>query len=448
VDVAAVCKAPIPQLDWQSLLTMQGSTWEDLLSMDDEDLTTLEVDFMAPSEHPYMVQVQSCMRVLEERLRWRVQEHMDSSQSVHVAKKPMRKMSTTSLTGHANREIRRLDMRTYSTVVWSKSEQEQIAKLSSRVLEFLGAVVVAFQEDPRALKLLEVFVYKMERRFHGVYQACVKDILSMQPGFVRAIGMARMLSSEAEKSQECKMRLAGTIGPADLGRNIWSGLMQSAVRTQEAVIVYTKSVADVTGAHINRTSIKRLYRILEKMALDPKFTSGGESRAWDTARMMLAYDTMEGMASGVEQLLKDHRCGRVHVLRVKERFSEPTSGGWSDILVNLRFPPEQATLSQLPFELQLAHTQMMVIRKEMGGHHGYAKYRSAKEILEVVSSGTDIENFMGVAMSHKAMTIQDSMSDRKDMKDVMSNSQDSIDNLTGVLPGEVGILPAKTPEEV
>merc|ERR550514_2389633 len=50
---------------------------------------------------------------------------------------------------------------------------------------------------------------------------------------------------------------------------------------------------------------------------------------------MVRYDTMAGLASGAERLREDSEKGRIRILAVKDRLSEPTSGGWADLLVNI-----------------------------------------------------------------------------------------------------------------
>merc|ERR1711959_581620 len=71
---------------------------------------------------------------------------------------------------------------------------------------------------------------------------------------------------------------------------------------------------------------------------------------------------------------------KIDVLRVKNRFAEPTSGGWADFMISFRFRSDP---NQHVCELQLCHKDMMNVRKQMGAHHEYAEFRSALELLEV-----------------------------------------------------------------
>ena len=51
---------------------------------------------------------------------------------------------------------------------------------------------------------------------------------------------------------------------------------------------------------------------------------------------------------------------------IQEQFSNPTSGGWSDVLVNLVFPSEDERVVVMPCEIQFVHSKMMLIRQKMG----------------------------------------------------------------------------------
>ena len=79
------------------------------------------------------------------------------------------------------------------------------------------------------------------------------------------------------------------------------------------------------------------------------------------------------MARGLEQ--------RIRLLRIKDRFTTPTSGGWADVLVNFVFEDDK---TEHVVELQLQHESMRLVRKEGGGHDDYNEFRSAYELLEAV----------------------------------------------------------------
>mmetsp|Transcript_25228 Transcript_25228/g.81538 ORF Transcript_25228/g.81538 Transcript_25228/m.81538 type:complete len:1013 (-) Transcript_25228:473-3511(-) len=404
LKVDFVCARPPPRLTIHELLQGFG-----MCGLDEDE--EAHVTLLAPSEHPYIKDVMGCLRVLEDRLRSRVLDDVDQALGgARVTSKGTagyRSMWSNRVSSHTHSggslvmdQLAQLQKQRLDGAVWTQKEREWVVMLSDVVLGFQKAYLGAFYEQPEAVLALEKFVERMERQFTGVYKACVTDMLMVQPGYAKAVGMARVLQQMSQvksygmqaeprdaagyRSDRLPLRTA-SLGV--VGRGRYAGLMEAAVRTQEATVLFAQDLAEATNGEAPRTGSKRLYRILEKQALDPTAAETGKMKAWDASRMMVLYDNMEDLARGVELICSHHSEGHVRVLRVKERFSEPTSGGWSDVLVNLCFP--KATLPRLaaiPFELQLAHKQLMVIRSEMGGHHGYAKYRAAKEILEFLAA--------------------------------------------------------------
>ena len=71
------------------------------------------------------------------------------------------------------------------------------------------------------------------------------------------------------------------------------------------------------------------------------------------------------------------------LLRIKDRFTAPTAGGWADVLVNFVFENDAAKQKHV-VELQLQHENLLLVRKEGGGHKDYNEFRSAFELLEAV----------------------------------------------------------------
>merc|ERR1712032_1318684 len=100
--------------------------------------------------------------------------------------------------------------------------------------------------------------------------------------------------------------------------------------------------------------------LIVSAAADTDMSNIGKSMGWDAEK------------AGIKE--------KIDVLRVKNRFAEPTSGGWADFMISFRFRSDP---NQHVCELQLCHKDMMNVRKKMGAHHEYAEFRSALELLEV-----------------------------------------------------------------
>jgi hypothetical protein len=230
----------------------------------------------------------------------------------------------------------------------------------------------ALLHDEQSLNLLEMYVTRMQAKFQGVYQACVHDLLQKESGFHAAVGLGAFLQEQvAPKSQHAKCAVAED--------NI--AMYETSVMTQELLIAYVAELARKTeGRMPSKNGTKHLWRIIEKQCFAP---TQQQASIWDVSRTYLEFETMGQLLQGLEQLHKDHDDGQIQIIRVKQRFSQPTSGGWSDILVNLCFPSEDIQVPVLPCEIQFVHGQLMTIRQDMGAHKIYSKFRIASEMLEL-----------------------------------------------------------------
>ena len=216
-------------------------------------------------------------------------------------------------------------------------------------------------------------------------------------------------------------------------------LLEDAATLKPHFDAFCKSLAAAVKARYEPAPLKNGYRILEKAAfresllyfkpeesspLSKGFKETGFPGEFDVAK---ACDVLRGsivckdfsMLNTVVGLLHDldlelfmYRTKkkeedqpkavrgiteRIEVIRIKDRFAQPTSGCWADCLVNFRFAPlhKQAPGSLLAYhkpltthvcELQVQLDEMLTARKQGGGHASYGTYRGAFETLEAVVS--------------------------------------------------------------
>jgi hypothetical protein len=69
----------------------------------------------------------------------------------------------------------------------------------------------------------------------------------------------------------------------------------------------------------------------------------------------------------------------IQVVRMKNRFSQPTGGGWADIFINLTFAEDP---NRHVHELQIQHRELVLVRKRWGEDARYANLRVLAEILQ------------------------------------------------------------------
>eukprot|EP00729_Bicosta_minor_P002571 gene2571-2804_t len=98
-----------------------------------------------------------------------------------------------------------------------------------------------------------------------------------------------------------------------------------------------------------------------------------------TLEMILACDAT--IESELDRELLGDLSRSIRITRIKNRFANPTSGGWGDVMVNFYFEKDP---QKHIVELQLMHDRMMTVRKKQGAHAAYNQARTAAELLEAL----------------------------------------------------------------
>ena len=129
-----------------------------------------------------------------------------------------------------------------------------------------------------------------------------------------------------------------------------------------------------TAKAIVPPTLKRMYRVLEKTA----FQGFDCSHVFDVVRGSILIDSMEGMCHALNVLSTDKS---IRIVRVKDRFGRPTSGGWADCLINIVFVNDP---KQHVCEIQLINQTMFRVRTDCGAHESYNAYRTAIEFLDAL----------------------------------------------------------------
>merc|ERR1711939_1052045 len=69
----------------------------------------------------------------------------------------------------------------------------------------------------------------------------------------------------------------------------------------------------------------------------------------------------------------------IKVVRIKDRFSKGSLGGWRDCMINFVLVDDP---NKHICELQVTHTKMMTQREDLKAHEVYGRVRNAGELLE------------------------------------------------------------------
>ena len=84
-----------------------------------------------------------------------------------------------------------------------------------------------------------------------------------------------------------------------------------------------------------------------------------------------------GETGGIEE--------EICITRCKNRYGQPTSGGWADIMINFHFKDDDGGWQHI-CEIQIVHAQLYSVRKNMGAHKTYNDFRAALELCEKVGA--------------------------------------------------------------
>jgi hypothetical protein len=256
-------------------------------------------------------------------------------------------------------------------------EEREIFRMCERFSKaFLIAYVQVCADGGNAelRKLMRTDSEAKKRQYFGTYQSQVKDNIGTQARYADAKKAAAALMPNAE--------MPGA--PRDL-----STFMGHAAAAQERVsaLIYDFVEGHVgTLPHIGK--LKGAYRVIEKALksmrgpLEKLDAQWSYEKANDCARGGIECSDMNQCTECLEWFAGLQEAGTILLLKVKDRFSGPTDGGWSDFLVMFLFPDGAG--QHIPCEIQIMHQKLVAARKGMKAHAAYDGFRAACETLALM----------------------------------------------------------------
>jgi hypothetical protein len=156
-------------------------------------------------------------------------------------------------------------------------------------------------------------------------------------------------------------------------------MYRDAVAVQPTFDSTFQQIATDSNAKFTAAPMKHLCRALEKTSMKPADDANLDRavNVCDVRRGMLVYANFGDMVRGIEATVAHLD---IVVMRTKDRYSSPTSGGWMDLVMNIKFKSDNTAHV---CEIQFIHEGLLSVRKTCGGHTAYNKFRSALELLEV-----------------------------------------------------------------
>lgn len=266
-------------------------------------------------------------------------------------------------------------------VRWLIDERRYLNELVVQEVKFLHSFAQAALGSPGMVALLRDSATVMAGKYDGVYGMVKKRVIERQVDYDRVVQVGDDLVLRNVKIQQDLGEDEGDVAP----------LLEQAAVTQYRTSNFAKRIASASGATVGNARMKGAYRIIEKAFFEPAEWLEPRPRvaaSADCAREALTFPNMTAMAYGLELLLEAERNEEIRIVRCKNRWRQPTGGGWADLLINFIFPDGPAAGHVA--ELQVVHAKLMVVRTKMGAHHEYAVFRAANELLELADRGANL----------------------------------------------------------
>ena len=232
---------------------------------------------------------------------------------------------------------------------WTRLTNEGEDGIDARVYEAAERLAVTYSKRPRQ----SVTVYDSKH-------AAAEVAASNPKGGARfnfRVGLKRQLApaltpAPADQGQT-RGRSRGMAVSSSAGGTVVDALVEQANLCNEPMHAVMSTWVESLGGRYDKGPLKTLDRILEKSYTD---YAGDPLRVVDIVRGTAVFITLAQLAFALESLL-DNSC-ELLVVRAKDRMNNPTSFGYSDILLNVRLRgdgPYSQHIGELQLHLEAIH---------------------------------------------------------------------------------------------
>ena len=247
---------------------------------------------------------------------------------------------------------------------WTRLTNEGEDGMDARVYEAAERLAVTYSKRPRQ----SVTVYDSK---HAAAEVAASDPkggarFNFRVGLKRQPSPAPAPTPAPADQGQTRGRSRGISSSA--GGTIVGALVEQANLCNEPMHAVMKTWVESLGGRYDKGPLKTIERILEKSYTD---YAGDPLRVVDIVRGTAVFVTLAQLAFALESLL-DNSC-ELLVVRAKDRMNNPTSFGYSDILLNVRLHGD-GPYSQHIGELQLHLEAMHAIKPAT--HKTYTVLRS------------------------------------------------------------------------
>ncbi|KAH8088892.1 hypothetical protein JL720_6860 [Aureococcus anophagefferens] len=247
----------------------------------------------------------------------------------------------------------------------------------------------SYYETCRAHKHLYFETHqRIQEDERAIYNRVVKDTLEKMVVIADG-GRGRDADGNVNKARQPE--------PHDLG-----GLYSGACRVRDKYVAFLTKLADKSKGTYMKCTIKGFWRVAEKMGMHPD--GGGYDRAHvaellDVVRGSLCFENMKHLQNALlllqccdvtdadTDVVMDQR---IEIVRVKNRFIEPTSGGWADAMINFRFVSSERWTHGGPSATSASSSSSTTTCSwcATGAPTSYSIFRTSIQLLEAAGRST------------------------------------------------------------
>jgi len=157
-------------------------------------------------------------------------------------------------------------------------------------------------------------------------------------------------------------------------------------KTVVGTVVDAVGSSAVAVKYREKDTTKAPYRILEKaLVKGPNQAYPDCSKVFDVFGCIVECPDYEVMGMLVEEFKRCQLEGRIQIVRMKERWSNPSDGGWRDLMLNL-------LVDDVVFEVQIVLRSMLIARAALDAHQAYSEFRSFAEVFTLLGLSPKIED--------------------------------------------------------
>jgi hypothetical protein len=225
-----------------------------------------------------------------------------------------------------------------------RTQEETKAKLNNMVVRGVSGIVAQIEETQNLLqRSIEPFVCREQQErlrrvqleanelSHPHYIALLEKS-KKEPGFDFEDFCAEVDQVDVDHTETDPGQLYPQRRP--------DGSRQTCIRelftaAKHAKPMFETVVNDLVECMDNRAisliaPLKKMFRVLQKAAT----TTSGFDRTCDIVRGSIKCSSMPDIKIVLENLVKFQAARRVRLVRIKNRFKEPTDAGWADLMIN------------------------------------------------------------------------------------------------------------------